>query len=79
MHSLLLEVSLTFFLSFPPHSHTYTHQPFHQYRIEWEQHIFMAQEWRAEDRLNTVASGTVPVKTKVQGSGGIIIVISGTD
>ena len=39
----------------------------------------LAQEWRAGDRLNTVASGTVPVKAKVQASGWIIIVISGTE
>ena len=39
----------------------------------------LAEEWRAEDRLKTVAPGTVPVKTKVQGSGWIIIVISGTE
>ena len=39
----------------------------------------LTEEWRAEDRLKTVAPGTVPVKTKVQGSGWIIIVISGTE
>jgi hypothetical protein len=79
-HSLLLEVSLTFFLSFPPLTHIHTSAITNTIGEQSGNSIYLlAQERRAENRPNTVASGRVPVKAKVQGSGWIIIVISGTE
>ena len=70
------------FLPLLPSSLTHIHTSYVPTIIgeqSWNSIYSLAQEWRAEDRLKTVASGTVPVKAKVQGSGWIIIVISGIE